>query len=152
MSVDYFAMGTALAGTMGTATAPAGTMGGTAIRSATVQAPNSLNMAPALIVDLPATSGEVAAANSLQKYIWDWDVYFILDWSSSDEPRVRKALLQWLGPLVEATYGAVTLGATVTKAYVVSARFEEYQYDSGTYPAWHLVVRTWNDAYAAWTP
>jgi hypothetical protein len=142
---DYFAIGTALAATMGTATlSTAPPIGGTAIRQATVIAPNNLTLWPALVVELPHTDSDVAVGNGWQDTSWDWDVYFILGRAVADDPRIRQTLLDWLGALMDSTYGSYQLGGVVDKAYVVSAVYEDYEYGGSMYPSWHLVTRTWN--------
>jgi hypothetical protein len=146
MSVDYYAIGTALATRMGSATAPSGTQGGTAIRQSTVIAPNNLTASPAVIIELP--SGEIGVPmGQVQKSEHDFDAYFLLDWSSAGDERVRKSLLQWLGPLIDSTYSAVQLGLTVIeKAVVTKYEYGQYEYGGQFYPAWHLTVHVWVNA------
>ena len=152
--VDYYAVGTALAGTMGSATlSTAPPLGGTAIRQSTVIGQNNLTNWPSLLVDLPHTSADVAAGSGSQDTQWDFDVYFLLSFAAGDDPRIRKTLLMWLGALINSTYGSIQLGGLVSKAYVVSATPVDYSYGGQVYPAWHLVVRVWILGIpAAWTP
>lgn len=145
MAENFYSIGTALATQMGTVTlSTAPPLGGTAIRQSTVVAPNDMAVWPALVVDLPHTSAEIAVGAGWQDNQWDWDCYFILASASGDDPRIRQTLLDWLGPLMNATYGKYQLGGLVDKAYVVSAVYVDYTYGGQVYPAWHIVVRTWH--------
>lgn len=164
MSEDFYSLGTALAGVMGTAvlssTPP---VGGTAIRTATVLAPNNVTYSPFLVVELPSSSADVAVETGRQKYVDDWDVYLVFDRAAGDLPRIRQTLLMWLGPMLASTYGAMKLGlgTQVDKAYVTS--YEETTYSYGTqasvtsptqanHPAWHFVVRLWHTGSLTVTP
>ena len=155
MAEDFYAIGTALAATMGTAvlssTPP---VGGTAIRSATVLAPNNVNVWPILVVELPNSAADVVAQDGQQKYVDDWDCYLLIDKAAGDLPRIRQTLLMWLGPLLASTYGAVKLGLStqVDKAYVTSYEEGTYNYGGVEHPAWHLVVRLWHTGALAFTP
>lgn len=144
MTLNYYAIGTALAGTMGTAT-PSATppVGGTAIVTSTALPPNNLPSWPALLIELPHSAADIAAGNGFQDNQFEFDAYFVIGTSSGDDPRIRQTLLLWLGPLIESTYGAYQLGGLVDKAYVTSWRYEDYRYAGSVYPAWHLTVSVW---------
>lgn len=144
MSLDLYAIGTALAAQLGTVTAPAGTDGGTAIRQATVLTPNDISMLPAIVVELP--HGEVAdPAGGIQDGIHDFEAYFVFGKNAGDIPRAKKVMLKWLGPLLNATYSAMKLGlaSSVTKSEVVSYEYGTYNYGTDEYHSWHLTVRVW---------
>lgn len=154
MSVDFYAVGTALAATMGGATCTSPPLGGTAIRQATVLAPNGMEVWPALVVELPHSGQDATVDSGDQRLVNDFDVFFIIGQASGDLPRMRETLLRWLGPLLNSTYGAMKLGqgAVVDKAYVVSYAEQPYNYAGIEYPAWHLVARVWTDQYVTLTP
>lgn len=155
MSVDFYALGTALAGTMGTATAPSSVpLGGTAIRQATVLAPNGMEVWPALVVELPHSGSDATVDGGNQRLVSDFDVYFIIGQTSGDLVRMRETLLRWLGPLLNSTYAAMKLGqgSVVDKAYVISYAEQPYTYAAIEYPAWHLVVRVWTNQQVTVTP
>lgn len=154
MSLDLYAIGTALATQMGTVTAPAGTDGGTAIRQATVLAPNDIAMLPGFVVQLP--HGEVSdPAGGIQDGAHDFEAYFIYGKNAGDDPRAKKALLKWIGPLLNGTYSAMKLGLVasgVTKAEVVAYEYGTYNYGGDEYHAWHLTIRVWTSQTVTVTP
>lgn len=153
MALDMYAVGTALAGQFATVTAPAGTMGGTAIRSATVESPNNLVVYPAIHVELP--SGEVITDSAQQRATHEFPVYFLFAPVSGDQPRDKKAMLQWLGPLLNATHSAVKLGASaqgVMKALVLEYEPVIYDYGGTNYWAWRLPTAVWTEQTITLTP
>lgn len=146
MSVDFYAIGTALATQIGTTTlASEPPLGGTAIRSASVIAPNNLEVWPYVVVQMPKSAADAIVDNGAQRYDSDFDVYFVIGMASGDSPRMRQTLLLWLGPLLRSTYGAAKLGmpANVLKSYIASWAEEPYEYGGTQYAAWHLVARVW---------
>jgi len=151
MALDMYAVGTALAAQFATVTAPAGTMGGTVIRQATVETPNNLSLYPAIHVELP--SGEIIT-DTRQAGTHEFPVYFLFAPASADQPRDKKAMLQWLGPLLNATHSATKLGLapTVMKALVLSYEPVMYTYGSTDYWAWRLLTDVWTEASVTITP
>jgi hypothetical protein len=144
MSLDMYAVGTALATQYGTVTAPAGTMGGTAIRGATIETPNNIPAFPYIVIELP--SGELPVGGGERRATHEFPVYFLFSRASGDTPRDKKALLQWLGPLFDATFTATKLGLTsVMKALPNSYEPVIYEYAGVEYHAWRFVVGVWTE-------
>lgn len=147
MSADLYAVGTALAGKFEAVTAPAGTMGGTAIRGSSVGL-QSVPVTPWIAVELP--SGEVQnEAQADRRITHDFTVYLLWGRQSGDVPRDTAVMLQWLGPVLDALETGNTLGLgsesgwNVQKSRIVS--WEPGQYDVGGQPyhAWRITVRVW---------
>jgi hypothetical protein len=146
MSLDLYAVGTALAAQVATVTAPADvSMGGTVIRGSTVEAPNSIPNTPYVVVVLP--SGEVTAGGGERVAVHNFPVYFLYQRSAGDLPRETKTMLQWLGPLLDATISATSIGLAaqgVKSALLESYEPVIYEYAGTEYHAWRFVyaVRT----------
>jgi hypothetical protein len=147
VTLDIFAVGTAIADKYATVTiSDATVVGGTAIRESTFLPPNNLAVTPAVIVDLPSGQERVPESTYDQQDEWEFDVYFLLDKASGDIPRVTKAAAKWIMPLRNALHSGNQLGITgVLKARPVSWKFEQYEYGGEEYDAWHLVVRVWTE-------
>lgn len=147
MSVDLYAIGTALAGQMDNVIGPTGVQGGTVIRGSSVGV-QSVPVVPYLVVELP--SGEVATeAQSDRRMTHDFPVYFLWDKAAGDVPRNTAVMLKWIGPLLDALESGNTLGLgsesgwNVLKSRILS--YEPGNYDVGGQPyhAWQLTVRVW---------
>lgn len=150
MSLDVYAVGTALAATFGTVTAPANTMGGTVIRGYSLEL-NAVPVTPYVVVELP--KGEITFDPSRLLVEHDFPVYFLFQKASADLPRDMAAMLQWLGPLLSATYGKMKLGLTdVRKSYVTAYGFGTYKYEGDEYHAWHLTAKVWTEDAVTVTP
>lgn len=140
-------MGTALSAKFATVTAPAGTMGGTAIKYHNVGI-NNVPATPAIVVELP--SGEVEnEAQSDRSIAHDFPVYFVFGQAAGDVPRASAVMLVWLGPLLDALESGNALGLgsqsgwNVKKSRIVSWEAGMYDVGGQPYHAWHLTVRVW---------
>jgi hypothetical protein len=144
MSLDMYAVGTALATQYGTVTAPA-SMGGTVIRGSTIETPNNVQVFPYIVIELP--SGELPVGGGQRRAVHEFPVYFLFSRASGDTPRNKKALLQWLGPLLDATFTATKLGlsSVVMKALPNSYEPVIYEYGDIGYHAWRFVVGVWTE-------
>lgn len=146
MSLDMYAVGTALAGRFLTVTAPADTMGGTTIRGATIEVPNNIPVTPYVIVELP--SAELTVENQGQRrFDHTFEVFFLFQKASGDLPRDKRAMLRWLGPLLDALHGAYKLGLA---GVVMKSRLESFEpvvatYAGDEYHAWHLTIHVWTE-------
>lgn len=147
MSLDLYAAGTAVAAKFDAVTAPAGTMGGTAIGQATVGVQGVLNL-PAIVVELP--EGEVTTeAPGDRRSTHNFHVYFLFGKASGDVPRDTAAMLKWIGPLLDAleTGNQLGLGSqsgwNVLKSRTLSWEPGQYEVGGQPYHSWHLIVRVW---------
>lgn len=147
MSLDLYAVGTAIAGKFDDVAAPSGTQGGTAIRGASVGV-NSAPVTPYIVVELP--EGEVGfEAQYDRRATHDFSVFFLYSKASGDVPRDSAVMLKWIGPLLDALESGNTLGLgsesgwNVKKTRVLS--YEPGNYDVGGQPyhSWRIVVRVW---------
>lgn len=141
MSLDMYGLGTALAGQFVTVTAPAGTMGGTVIRGATIEVPNNIPATPYVIVELP--SGELQYENQGdRRFDHVFDVFFLFQMASGDRPRDKKTMLLWLGPLLDALHGnyKLGLGGVVMKSRTTAFEPVVASYAGDEYHAWHLTT------------
>lgn len=146
MSADMHAVGTALAASFAAVTAPAGTMGGTAIRYDSVGA-QGVPSTPAIIIERPEGEVTTALAVTPTRSDNDFHVYFLFSKASGDVPRDEGAMLKWLGPLLMALHGGYRLGLAdesgwhVLKAWITSYTPGTYDVGGQPYHAWHFIVR-----------
>lgn len=147
MSLDLYAVGTALAGKFDDVTAPSGTMGGTVVRGSSVGV-QTVPATPYVVVELP--EGEVESEMQADRRIThDFHVYFLYGKASGDVPRDTAAMLKWLGPLLDAleTGNALGLGSqsgwNVVKSRTVSYEPGGYDVAGQPYHAWHFIARVW---------
>lgn len=150
MSLDLYAVGTALASAFGAVTAPSGTQGGTVVRGSGLE-PNAIPTTPYVVVELP--KGEVTWDSSQLRIEHDFPVYFLWQKAGGDLPRDMTVMLKWIGPLLNATYSQAKLGVSdVQKAYVTAYSFGKYAYEGDEYHAWHLTVKVWTQDTVTATP
>lgn len=141
--LDMYAIGSALAEQVATVTAAQGAaVGGTVIRGGTVEQPNSIPVTPYVVVSLPSGDIIEGGKGSERSIDHNFPVYFLYQRSGGDLPRETKTMLQWLGPLLDATHSATKLG--LGDAGVKSALFESYEpvvyeYAGVEYHAWRFV-------------
>jgi len=141
MSLDMYAIGTALAGHVANVTASQGAVeGGTVIRGSTAEQPNAIPATPYVVVSLP--SGEFVAGGGERVATHEFPIYFLYQKASGDLPRQTKAMLQWLGPLFDATISATAIGQTsnsVKSALLASYEPVVYEYAGTEFHAWRFV-------------
>lgn len=151
MSLDLYAAGTALAAKFEAVTAPAGTMGGTAIKGSSVGVQSAANT-PYIVVELPEGEPTSALGENPRRMTHDFPVYFLFGKASGDVPRDTAVMAKWLGPLLDAVNSGNALGLTdnsngwmVLKSQVTA--YEPGQYDVGGQPyhSWHFTVRVWTE-------
>ena len=147
MSADLHAVGTAIAGKFESVTAPAGTMGGTAIKASSVGVQN-VTSTPWVVVELP--SGEVTTeAQADRRSTHDFEVFFLFTKASGDVPRDTAVMLKWLGPLLDALETGNTLGLgsesgwNVLKTRTLSWEPGQYAVGGQPYHSWKFTVRVW---------
>lgn len=153
MSLDMYAIGTAVAGKFASVTAPTGTMGGTAIRGATVETPNNIPATPYVVVELP--SGEVTQQASRRDGVHTFTTYFLFQKASGDLARDKKAMLKWLVPLLNAFNTGSKLGITeVMKTLITGYDYDTggYQYAGDVYHGWQFTVTVWTQDGVTITP
>lgn len=150
------AVGTALSAKFAAVTAPAGTMGGTAIKYDSVGVQN-VPATPAIVVELP--SGDVASEAQFDRSIvHDFPVYFVFDSAAGDMPRSTAVMLAWLGPLLDVleTGNALGLGGesgwNVKKSRITAYEPGQYTIGGQPYHAWNFTVRVWTWDNLAVTP
>lgn len=147
MSLDMYAVGTALAGTFDDVTGPSGVQGGTVIRGASVGL-QSVPITPYIAVELPDASVE-SEMQADRRIAHDFHVYFLFQKSGADVPRDTAVLLKWLGPLLDALEAANALGLgsqsgwNVLKTRIVSYEPGQYEVGGQAYHSWHFTVRVW---------
>lgn len=157
MSADFYAAGTALAAKFAAVTAPAGTMGGTAIRSNSVGV-QGIPTTPAIVVELPEGEITTAMGTSPRRSNNDFHVYFLFEKSSADVPRDTAVMLKWLGPLLRALDSGNTLGIgsqsgwTLLKSAILSYEPGNYEVGGQPYHSWHFPTRVAIEEYVTVTP
>jgi hypothetical protein len=145
VSADLYAVGTAIAAKFEAVTAPASTMGGTAIKAATVGV-QSVTSTPYVVVELPEGQVETALAIAPRRSSHDYNVYFLFTKASGDVPRDTAVMLKWLGPLLTAVDAGNRLGLGSASGYSVLksgiTNYEPGQYEVGGQPyhSWHFTV------------
>lgn len=154
MTLNMYAIGTALATQVATVTASQGAaVGGTVIRGGVVEQPNSIPVTPYVVVTLP--SGDLTAGGGERVGVHNFPVYFLYQRSAGDLARETKTMLQWLGPLLDATISATSLGLSasgVKSALLDSYEPVIYEYAGTEYHAWKFTYAVRTREAVSYTP
>jgi len=148
MSADLYAAGTALGGKFAATTAPAGTMGGTAIKGSSVGL-QSVPVTPYIAVELPSGEPVSALGENPRRSTHDFEVYFLFQKASGDVVRDTAVMLQWLGPLLTCIDAGNALGLDgesgwqVLKSQITGYEPGQYEVGGQAYHSWHFTVRVW---------
>ena len=134
----------------GTLSAPAGYP---AIRLATARVPNVISAFPAVLVFPPDGEMEIVSTSGMATYHLDFMVVFHLGQYSGDLARDTAALDSWLGPLLQATFGAMKLGVTgVMKSYPMTWTLAVAKYGEEEFDTWRIKVRIDFEEAQVYTP
>lgn len=140
MSLDIYAIGTALAARYETVTAPSGE---TDIQYAGLPQ-NNLADFPAVVVFPP--EWEFAYQSGSREGEMTWTVRFYRGRMSGDVNLDTTALLQWASVLIDATHGASKLGLTkVRKAIPTGGLVGVHTYGGVEYGVVELEVGVWTE-------
>lgn len=154
--MDALVVGDALAAryARGTLTPPTGYA---AVRASTCRPPNRIPSSPWVLVVLPTGTGDAGSQGSgTVDYVSEWHVLFHYERASGDKARDWKALLSWLGVLLNATYGQMKLGLSATQGVrkAVPVRWDQVllRYAGIEYYGWDITVKVWSQDQVTFTP
>lgn len=145
---DLYAVGTALGGSFAAVTAPAGTMGGTAIKGSSVGV-QGVPLTPYIAVELPSGAPVSSLGENPRRTTHDFEVYFLFQKASGDVVRDTAVMLQWLGPLLVCLDAENALGLDaesgwqVLKSQITAYEPGQYAVGGQDYHSWHFTVRVW---------
>lgn len=141
MSLDFYAIGTALAGAYDNLTPPTGER---SIQSSGLPE-NNIASFPAVVVFPP--EWEIAYQSGARETEQTWTVRFYRGRMSGDINIDTTALLKWAGVLVDATHAASKLGIgpPIKKALPVSGLIGVHTYGGAEYGVVEMEIGVWTE-------